>query len=368
MTAWYEIENADEIPSPNLLVYPDRIESNLATMIAWTGDPARLRPHVKTHKMPNVVAMKLAAGITKFKASTIAEVEMTADAGGRDILMAYQPVGPGVGRLVRLGAKYRDLKLACLVDNETSLKAISTAAVDAGITIHIYIDLNIGMDRTGIAIGAAAHALYQLIAELPGVEPGGLHAYDGHLHQSDYDELCQLADETFKPVWKFRDELLQKGLVVPTIAAAGTPTSKLLTSEENVEVGAGTPVLWDSGYTTMCPQHEFKTAAVLLARVISCPAEKHICIDLGYKAVASESEPPRVSFFGLEDAKPVGHSEEHLVLETGQADEYPVGTVLYGIPHHVCPTVALYQEAQCVRDGRVEEVWPVVARNRRITI
>ena len=318
--------------------------------------------------MPNIIEMKLKAGITKFKASTIAEVEMTAGAGGRDILLAYQPVGPNVNRLVQIASKYPDVKLATIVDNTASLTALSKAAVDANVTLHIYIDLNVGMDRTGIAIGPEAIRLYESIAELQGVEPGGLHAYDGHLHQSDYDELCELADKAFQPVWEFRDELLKKGLAVPTIAAAGTPTSKLLTREANVEVGAGTPVLWDSGYTTMCPQHEFKTAAVLLARVISRPAANQICIDLGYKAVASESAPPRVRFFGLEDAKPIGHSEEHLVLETERIDEYPVGTVLYGIPHHVCPTVALYQEAHCVRDGRAEEVWPVVARNRRITV
>lgn len=368
MTSWYEIENAEEIPSPNLLVYVDRIESNLKTMIAWTNDAQRLRPHVKTHKMPNIVAMKLKAGITKFKASTIAEVEMTADAGGKDILLAYQPIGPHVDRLVQIALKYPDLKLATVVDNSASLEALSKAAVGADVTLHIYVDLNIGMDRTGIAIGPEAFELYQSIADLPGVEPGGLHAYDGHLHQSNYDELCELADKAFQPVWDFRDELLGKGLPVPTIAAAGTPTSKLLTSEANVEVGAGTPVLWDSGYTAMCPQHEFKTAAVLLARVISRPAANLICIDLGYKAVASESAPPRVYFFGLEDATPIGHSEEHLVLETDRADEYPVGTVLYGIPHHVCPTVALYQEAWCVRSGRADERWPVVARDRRVTI
>ena len=368
MTAWYEIENTDDVPSPNLLVYPDRIELNLATMIEWTGNPDQLRQHVKTHKMPNIVAMKLAGGITKFKASTIAEVEMTAEAGGRDILLAYQPVGPNVSRLVQLAEKYPELKLACLVDNEESLKTISATASSADVMVHIYIDLNIGMDRTGICIGDAAIALYQLIAELPGVEPGGIHAYDGHLHQSNYDELTQLAEETFQPVWKFRDELTARGLAIPTIAAAGTPTSKLLSSEANVEVGAGTPVLWDTGYTKICPQHDFKPAAILLARVISHPAPKLLCVDLGYKAVASESAPPRVSFFGLEDATPVGHSEEHLVIESEKSEDYHVGSVLYGIPHHVCPTVALHQEAHCVRNGRVEETWPIIARDRRITI
>ena len=142
----------------------------------------------------------------------------------------------------------------------------------------------------------------------------------------------------------------------------------LMAKQPNVEVSAGTPVLWDSGYAEICPQYEFQKAAVLLARVISKPTETTLCIDLGYKAVASESAPPRVHFYGLEDAKPIMHSEEHLVLETTRAAEYPVGSQLYGIPHHICPTVALYHEAWSVRNGIAEETWPVTARDRKLTI
>ena len=84
--------------------------------------------------------------------------------------------------------------------------------------------------------------------------------------------------------------------------------------------------------------------------------------------MASESPQPRAYFFGLEDAQPIMHSEEHLVLETRHASEYSVGDVLYAVPHHICPTVALYQEAWCVRESVASETWPVTARNRRLTI
>ena len=97
---WFVIANAESIASPALLLYPDRIEQNLQHMIAMAGGVDRLRPHVKTHKLPQVIALKRAAGIHKFKVSTIAEAEMTAAAGGEDILLAYQPVGPNVERLV----------------------------------------------------------------------------------------------------------------------------------------------------------------------------------------------------------------------------------------------------------------------------
>lgn len=365
MTNWYEIANAQDIPSPALMVYPDRIQSNLQKMIAWTNDPIRLRPHVKTHKIPQIVAMKLKAGITKFKASTIAEVSMVAAAGGRNILLAFQPVGPNCRRLAQLAARYPDARLSAIVDNPTSLHALSAAAQSEGVTIGLFIDLDVGMHRTGIAPGDLAIELYQSFHDLPGIDPQGIHAYDGHLHQSDYEELCSLAEQAFLPVWQFRDQLRQQGHQVPTVVVSGTPTSMLMAANhDDVEVSAGTPVLWDSGYHKICPQYDFQQAAVLLNRVISKPTNRTICVDLGYKAVASESAPPRVRFFGLEDAKPIMHSEEHLVLETDRAEDFPVGTILYGTPRHICPTVALYHEVWCIRDNKAQETWTVTARNR----
>ena len=109
-------------------------------------------------------------------------------------------------------------------------------------------------------------------------------------------------------------------------------------------------------------------AAALLTRVISRPAANRLCLDLGHKAVAAENPHPRVVLFGLEDATAVGHSEEHLVLETDRAGDFPVGTAVYGVPWHVCPTVALYNDAVVVRDGRADGRWQVAARARTLSI
>ena len=110
------------------------------------------------------------------------------------------------------------------------------------------------------------------------------------------------------------------------------------------------------------------SAVVLLTRVVSRPAPNRLCLDLGHKAVAAENPHPRVMLFGLEDATAVGHSEEHLVLETDRAGDFPVGSALYGVPWHVCPTVALYNDAVVVRQGRADVRWPVTARARTLTI
>ena len=118
----------------------------------------------------------------------------------------------------------------------------------------------------------------------------------------------------------------------------------------------------------MLPDMDFLPAILLLTRVVSKPGANLLCLDLGHKAVASEVPPPRVQLLGLPNTRAVGHSEEHLVLETDRAAEFPVGSCFYGIPWHVCPTVALHNEAVVVRNGRADERWRVVGRARMLTI
>src|SRR5580692_10693814 len=105
-TSWYEIDNIDELDTPALVVYPERVRLNIARAVAMVGNAARLRPHVKTHKSPAVTRLMLEAGIRRFKCATIAEAEMLAVAGAPDVLLAYQPVGPKVGRLLQLIRQY----------------------------------------------------------------------------------------------------------------------------------------------------------------------------------------------------------------------------------------------------------------------
>jgi D-serine deaminase-like pyridoxal phosphate-dependent protein len=152
------------------------------------------------------------------------------------------------------------------------------------------------------------------------------------------------------------------------VVAGGTPTFPFHAARDGVECSPGTTVFWDAGYATSLPDLPFVPAIVLLTRVVSRPTPDRLCLDLGHKAVASENPHPRVTLFGLEDATAVGHSDEHLVLETPRAADFPVGTALYGVPWHVCPTVALHDRAVVVRDGHAGERWDVVARARTLTI
>lgn len=362
------IENESAVPSPALLVFPDRIEENLRRMIAQVGDVRRLRPHIKTHKLPQIVALQAALGITKCKAATIAEAEMAARAGAADILLAAQLVGPNPGRLVTLMKAFPQVAFATIVDDAAALAGLSAAAQAGGVTIEVLLDLDVGMHRTGIEPGAKAVELYRALATTRAVKPGGLHAYDGHLRQSERTERAAASATEMARVVALREELERAGLSVSRVVCGGTPSFPLHAARAGVECSPGTCVLWDYGYGEKLPDLEFQPAAWLLTRVISRPGKNRLCLDLGHKAVASEMPHPRVVLPQLPDAKAVVHSEEHLVIETAHAAEWPPGAALYGVPMHICPTVALHDRVQVVRGGRVVDEWPVVARARKLTI
>ena len=387
--SWWTIQNVDEIPSPALLVYPDRAEENLRRLIAVAGGTARLRPHMKTHKLPEVARMHVALGLTRVKCATIAEAEMLALEGVTDVLLAYQPVGPTVGRLLRLVQIYPGVTFRAVVDDEGAARALSAAFGAAGRTIDLLVDLDVGMHRTGIDPDLAP-ALYRLLATLPGVTAGGLHAYDGHLRDPDLAVRCAQADEAFARVHALRNMLQAEGHPVPRIVVGGTPTlpCHAARDEPDLELSPGTVVFWDAGSSAGLPDLDFLDAALVLTRVVSKPGANRVCLDLGHKAVASEMPHPRVvilrpqtsslrpqaSGLGPQESRAglqatfIGHSEEHLVFETPEAASLHVGDALYGIPWHICPTVALHGQAVVIRNGCAVDRWQVTARERTITV
>jgi len=366
---WDALRNAGDLPSPALLIDESRLESNLAAMVHVAGDVRRLRPHLKTHKLRPLVRRQAELGITKAKVATVAEAEMAAAAGARDILLALQPVGPAATRLARLAHHFRDTLFSAVFDAPEPLRAMAAAVAETGApAVGAWIDLDIGQHRTGIAPGADAVDLACEILRHPGLSWRGLHAYDGHLGITDVAERTRACDEAFAGVEALARQLKERAIAIPAIVAGGSPTFAIHARRPDVELSPGTTVFWDAGYGTKLPDLPFAPAVVLLARVVSRPGPDLVCLDLGHKAVAAEMPQPRVVFPALPDAVPVSHSEEHLVLRTSHAASLPPGVELYGIPWHVCPTVALHQEAWLVRDGRAVEAWPIEARARRLSV
>lgn len=354
---WYEVQNADAIASPALLVYADRVVSNIRQTIELAGGPDRLRPHVKTHKMRAVTDLLLAEGIRQFKCATLKEARMLADAGAPDVLLAYPLVGPAVNQFAALRDAYPQVRFACLIDAETAAQRLSDSFADN--PLDVYIDLNVGMNRTGIQ-PADAPALYRFCQTLPGLRVAGLHAYDGHIRDTDVDQRRQHTDETFAAANGVRQAIA--GTPRLPLIMGGSPTFALHAHQPDVVVSPGTFVFWDAGYAQAMPDLPIQIAAVLLTRVISVIDEQTLCLDLGHKSVAAENPLPRVVFLNQPGAQPIGQSEEHLVVRVPRAQQYLPGTVWYGVPVHICPTVNLYDFVNVVLENQLTDTWTVTAR------
>jgi D-serine deaminase-like pyridoxal phosphate-dependent protein len=364
---WYRIENEDEVFSPSLLVYPERIERNICKMVMMSGDVTRLRPHVKTHKMAEIIRMQMNQGIFKFKCATISEAEMVARCGATDILLAMQPVGPAIERFFRLKQAFKNVSISCIADSEQILVQLSEMAIRYDAEAQIWIDINVGMNRTGIKPGEEAIRIYKLAENLPKLKAAGLHVYDGHIHEKVFSLRQKICAEAFVPVQKMRDDLRNAGFMQVRVVAGGSPSFPVHASENDMETSPGTLLLWDYGYSSSFADMDFLHAAVLFTRVVSKPGNDLICLDLGHKAVGSEMPQPRIMIPGIDDLTIISHSEEHMVIRTSHAGSLNEGDPLYAIPWHICPTVDRYDVVNVVSGSRVTGQWKVEARKRQIT-
>jgi D-threonine aldolase len=364
----YQIENIDQLDTPALVVYPDRVKQNIALAIKMVGDVQRLRPHIKTHKSPNVSKMMLAAGITKFKCATIAEAEMLGMCEAPDVVLAYQPTGPKLQRFINVVKKYPKTQYACLTDNLATAQAQADAFHAHQLEIPVFIDLNVGQNRTGIAPDKTAFDLYEACLKMKGIKVLGFQAYDGHLRDRDIKDRTKNCHAAFKKVEAQKAKILRGGYAEPIIIAGGSPTFPIHAKRKEVECSPGTFIYWDKGYSDLCPEQPFSPAALLVTRVISLPDATKLCLDLGHKSVASENEiTKRVTFLNAPELIPIGQSEEHLVVEAGKNHTYKVGDVLYGVPYHICPTVALYERVVTIENGQAIGEWQTIARDRCIS-
>ena len=363
---WFKLKNTHEISTPSLVVFPKRILHNIKLMIEIAGGTESLRPHIKTHKMSEIIKMQIDNGINKFKCATITEAELLAKSGAKDILLAIQPTGKNISRFISLIEIYPESLFSTIVDNEYSLNEINNRAKEKKISVSILLDINNGMNRTGVEPNNEACNIFQKIASASNLNAKGLHVYDGHIRESDYSVRKHLCDNAFSHVLDLKKNIEKKGILIDKIIAGGTPTFPIHAKRENVEVSPGTSLLWDDRYGTAFEDLKFIHSAVLIGSIISKPSKDLLCINLGHKSVASEMDFPRLSFLNLKNTEQIGHSEEHLVVKCNESDKYPVGMICYSIPSHICPTVPKFSKVLTVDEGEVIGEWKVSARDNMI--
>lgn len=366
---WFEIHNIEEVDSPSIALYKEPLLFNIHTIIDLVeGDVNQLMVHIKTNKMPEVVKLLIEKGIHQFKASTIAEAEMAAREGANHVLIAHQLVGPKVQRFGNLVKSYPKTKFSTIIDNYTSLRELEEEAKNSGTKFNIYVDVNNGMNRSGIEMKEDLFDLINKITENSHLTFEGIHAYDGHLRDVNFVERNRKIEKGIRAVNSLFDKLKKKYPAIQLVCG-GTPsfTSHLLKKDR--VCSPGTCVLWDWGYSEKLKEQDFKFAALIVTRVISKPTEGIVTVDMGHKSVASENSiDKRIKFLNLESYELVSQSEEHGILKVSDWESIKVGDVFYGIPYHICPTINLHDEVSVISKQKKVATWDITARKRKITI
>lgn len=364
---WYRIQNVETVDSPSIALYLENLKFNVQEMISLVhGDTQRLMLHIKTNKMPKVMDFLLASGISNFKASTISEAEIAAEAGANSVLIAHQLVGPKVDRFLELCQHYPKTQFSTLIDNLGSAELLNGKALESGTVAHIYIDINNGMDRSGIKIGTGLDDLMNYLETSKGLYFQGLHVYDGHLRDPEFAKRNEKIEHDLEKVTGYFNKV-KNHYPEAKMICGGTPsfTSHLL--EENRITSPGTCVLWDWGYGEKLTEQSFRYAALVITRVISKPTEGIITVDMGHKSVSAENPiDKRIKFLNLDNYELLSQSEEHGVIRVSDWDHWKVGDVLYGVPYHICPTINLHDEVSVIEDGKKVYTWDITARRRKL--
>lgn len=367
----YQLEGQEEIPSPNLVYYLDLISKNADQAMTIAGSPDRLWPHVKSHKMESMVKFLQDKGINRFKTATIAETEMVLACRPKAVLMSYPLVGQNIPRFIELAKRATITQLWATGDHYGQLKQLSDLALTKGLTINLLIDVNMGMNRTGVPMDQAG-SFYRRCLDLTGLRLDGLHCYDGHRNDRDYATRLERVTETDQQIKKIQEELESENIACSTIVAGGTPSFPCHAQVSDFYLSPGTLFLHDYNYKKNFPDLDFTPAACLVTRVISHPAPDLFTLDLGSKAIATDLQGVRGVILNLEDkAVPLFQSEEHWVFQIKEEHRHllpEVGSIHYVIPNHICSTTALYPEVLLAREGKLVGSWQVTARNRYLSV
>lgn len=359
--AWFNIENVDKIDSPSLVLYEEHLNHNIDSMIRMVdGDLQRLRPHIKTNKMPEVLKRLISAGINYFKASTLAEAEMACEGGADGVLIAHQLVGPKIQRLGDLLQKYPNTKITTLVDNIHSAGELNKQGLEWNVVINVYIDINSGMNRTGIELNEILFELLEYIRDCKNLKFRGLHIYDGHIRDEDFLVRKHKVEDQFSNLEIFLNKI-KIDFPELELICGGTPTFSSHAVKKDRITSPGTSVFWDWNYDDMLPEQDFKFAVLIITRVISKPTNGIITIDLGHKSIAPENAiDKRVKFLNLKNYELLSQSEEHGVMRVSDWENVKIGDIFYGVPYHICPTINLHNYVSVVRDRKKVEEWSIL--------
>jgi D-serine deaminase-like pyridoxal phosphate-dependent protein len=354
-------QRLEEVDTPALVLDLDAFEKNQKTLFDLVKNRVRVRPHAKTHKCPEVAKRQIALGAVGNCCQKVSEAEAMVDGGVGDVLVSNEIVG--ARKLERLAALSRRAKIGVCVDNAENLRAIAAT----GARLDVYIEIDVGMRRCGVAPGAPAVALAREILKQPHLRFAGLQAYHGRAqHIRSMEERHAAIEGSAQHVEHTKRLLKEAGISCPIVTGAGSGTFML-----EVEAGAwdeiqcGSYAFMDVDYAKnewAAPLPRFEHALFVLSTVMSRPSPAMAILDAGLKASSVDSGMP--ALWQRPGLAYTHASDEHgwIEVEKPGTPLPALGDKLLLVPGHCDPTINLYDWYVCVRDGRVEALWPITPR------
>jgi len=365
----YRVSGVEDVLTPALVFYREMIASNIArTLQLLGGDTNRWRVHIKTAKLECTLRMLIERGILNFKCATTLELLVACRSGARDVLFAYPAVGANARRVREIAGAFPDVSISVLAENEEQVRQWR------GSSIGVFLDINPGMNRTGIEQSHKGEVL-KLVRSLreAGLEFRGLHYYDGQYGGLAERERTAAAHAGYDSLLEIVSEIERSGARVTEVVTAGTPTLPCSLAYQGFRgkgfvhrVSPGTVVYNDATSLAQLPtEYGYRPAVLVLTRVVSRPRTGVVTCDAGHKAVSADAGVPTCLVAGHPELTPLAPSEEHLPMAVAGEGAGPrVGEVLYLLPRHVCPTVNNFDCALWVRNSLIESLEKVTARGR----
>jgi D-serine deaminase-like pyridoxal phosphate-dependent protein len=352
-----------EISTPALIVDYEILAKNIKNMAHFAKEnKIKLKPHVKTHKCPLIAHMQLEAGAQGICVAKISEAEVFAASGIKDILITNEIISPEkIQRLLKLN---QYTKTMVCVDSKKNIEDLERFANKLNQKIEILIDLNVGLNRTGVAPGEPALTLAKLIAQSPHLKLHGLQVYEGHLtYIKDFSQKEAQTHACMKQAIETKELFLTNGIECETITAGGSGTYMITGKFPGItEIQPGTYVFNDHHIHSVVPDLEI--ALTVLTTVNNKPTKGIITLDMGSKSISNDMGDPLFKGYDKK-IKVMALTEEHCQCTYGSKLEFNIGDKLEAIPAHVCPTVNLYDFFYILKDGEVIGKWQISARGMR---
>jgi D-serine deaminase-like pyridoxal phosphate-dependent protein len=370
--AWdscYKLSSVEDVMTPALLLYPEIVASNMErTLELLGGNPDRWRVHIKTAKLAYALRMLVERGVRNFKCATTLELLVACQSGVADILLAYPSLGANARRVREIAQHFPQARISVLAESEEQISQWR------GSRVGIFLDINPGMNRTGIEQNHTGRILKLVSAIVAsGLEFRGLHYYDGQYGAVEEPERTQATHKGYDGLVGMVREIERSGVSVPEVITAGTPTFPCSLSYEGFRqarfmhrISPGTILYCDATSMAQLPQENgYRPAVLVLTRVVSQPREGMITCDAGHKAVSADAGIPTCVVVGHPELTPLSPSEEHLPMAVASSMPSPeAGEILFLLPRHVCPTVNNFDHALLVRNGEIDSMERVSARGR----